>query len=178
MIIRREFIAGRGAVAAWPLMAWAQQSKVPVIGFLTGNATNASRETAFRQGLKDSGYSDGQNVSVECYADRLTQNQPINPRPLHGRAGRAYTSTGDENFSVEKDVAGILYPPSRRRRRDRLGSSLDRIVSIISCMWPCTPGVPRCRHDGHSRNTPNIPCRPTVAAGLRGCTSSSMMDLA
>jgi putative tryptophan/tyrosine transport system substrate-binding protein len=62
---RREFIAGLGSVAAWPLMAWAQQSKVPVIGFLTGNATNASRETAFRQGLKESGYSDGQNVSVE-----------------------------------------------------------------------------------------------------------------
>jgi hypothetical protein len=62
----------------------------------------------------------------------LTQNQPINSRPLHGRAGRAYTSTGDENSSLEKDVAAILYRPSRPRRRDRSGSSLDRLVSIIA----------------------------------------------
>jgi hypothetical protein len=62
---RREFIAGLGAAAVWPLAARAQQRPLPVIGFLTGNATNASRETAFRQGLKESGYSDGQNVSVE-----------------------------------------------------------------------------------------------------------------
>ena len=41
---RRDFIAGLGSVAAWPVVAWAQQSKVPVIGFRTGNAANAWRE--------------------------------------------------------------------------------------------------------------------------------------
>jgi putative tryptophan/tyrosine transport system substrate-binding protein len=61
---RREFIAGLGG-AAWSVAARAQQPAMPVVGFLSGNATNTSLATAFRQGLKESGYSDGQNVSVE-----------------------------------------------------------------------------------------------------------------
>ena len=65
---RREFIATLGgAVAAWPLLVRAQQSAVPVVGFLdAGSATERTQQVAaFKKGLAEGGYQEGQNVRLE-----------------------------------------------------------------------------------------------------------------
>jgi len=72
---RREFIAGLGSAAGWPLVARAQQPAIPVVGFLSAQSAEVDyKDTTvpFLQGLKESGYVEGRNVAVEY---RYAENQ-------------------------------------------------------------------------------------------------------
>jgi putative ABC transport system substrate-binding protein len=63
---RREFITLLGGAASWPLSVSAQQATMPVVGFLdpTSPDTFAHRLLGFRQGLKETGYVEGENVAI------------------------------------------------------------------------------------------------------------------
>src|SRR6516165_10713368 len=67
MINRREFIGGLGSAAAWPVVAQAQQPAMPMIGFLHALSPNdvAAPITAFHNGLRETGFVEGQNAKIE-----------------------------------------------------------------------------------------------------------------
>jgi putative tryptophan/tyrosine transport system substrate-binding protein len=63
---RREFIAGLGGVSAWPSLTRAQRP-IPMVGYLQGGTLEKTQPiiAAFRQGLAESGFVEGQNVIIE-----------------------------------------------------------------------------------------------------------------
>jgi putative ABC transport system substrate-binding protein len=69
IIGRRELIAALGGAAAWPLAARAQQAAMPIVCFVTGRSREESSRlgAAFRKGLNETGYIEGQNVMVEYH---------------------------------------------------------------------------------------------------------------
>jgi putative tryptophan/tyrosine transport system substrate-binding protein len=64
---RRKFITLLGSATVWPIAARAQQPAIPVIGFLHPASIDvvADRVRTFRQGLKDTGFIEGENVAIE-----------------------------------------------------------------------------------------------------------------
>jgi hypothetical protein len=87
---RREFIAGIGSAAAWPVVVRGQQPAMPVIGYLGTQSADVDYKKVtvpFLQGLKATGYVEGQNVAIEyrwaAYLTVLPPNSPINaPTPI------------------------------------------------------------------------------------------------
>ncbi len=116
---RREFITlVGGATAAWPLAVHAQQPAMPVIGFLSSGSadSDAFRVTAFRQGLNESGYVEGRNLTIEYrwaenHFDRLSAlvtdliRRPVN---LIATGGGTQTAVAAKSASTAVPIVFVI----------------------------------------------------------------------
>jgi len=86
---RRDFIAGIGGAAAWPLPARAQQQALPVVGFLHNSSPEAIARLveAFRAGLSQIGFIEGRNVVIEYRWGTMKTTACRNWRPISCVAG-------------------------------------------------------------------------------------------
>jgi hypothetical protein len=125
---RREFIlALGGAAAAWPIAGSAQQAAMPVIGFLrSASLTDATQLIdAFRQGLKDIGYAEGQNVAIEYRSADNNRNLATDfaRRPVAVIVGNVLAALAAKAVTT---TVPIVFATGSDPVRDGLVTSLNR----------------------------------------------------
>jgi len=111
---RREFIKiVAGSAAAWPLSARAQQTEVPVVGFIHTGSSSAFRylADAFREGLKSAGFADGQNVFVDYrWSEGRDERLPQLAAELVQRGVAVIAATGGNPSVVAAKAATTTIP--------------------------------------------------------------------
>jgi ABC-type uncharacterized transport system substrate-binding protein len=147
---RRDFITLLGGAAAWPLSARAQQPALPVVGYINPSAGDprGRLETAFRQGLGETGFIEGQNVAVE-YFYGLDQYDRVREfaADLVRRNVAAIASTGGATTAAIVKAATSKIPVIFEIGSDpvqnglvaslnRPGGNLTGINSFVADLWP------------------------------------------
>jgi len=112
MIRRRGFITLLGGAAAWPLTARAQQAQVPRIGLLHGSLPSQFTDVAFRQGLREVGFIEGQNVIIETrWAEGNYQRLPALAAELVEQRPNLLAAFGTPAVRIAKSASVSLSPP-------------------------------------------------------------------
>jgi putative ABC transport system substrate-binding protein len=105
MIRRREFVAGLGSAAAWPVVARAQDKPLPVMGWLSTQSADddSNRTVSFLRGLKETGYVEGQNMAVEYrWAENQYDRLPALAADLVRRRVAVIVATGTSEAQAAK----------------------------------------------------------------------------
>ena len=147
---RREFIAALGGAAVWPLAASAQQPVMQVVGFVSGRSlgSDALLVEGFRRGVRESGFIDRQNVTLEFrWADGQLDRLPALAAELIERKVAVLFAGAAETAMGALRVASVMVPVVFATGSDpvqnglvasfnRPGGNLTGVTVITNALWP------------------------------------------